>query len=148
MTDITTTWDVQCSQGAWTLSGGALASGNDLATAAIISLFTDAEASADDELPDNSGDRRGWWGDSGDAVRMGSLLWTLARSKLTQSVANRARDYAKKCLAWMIDDKVAGAIDVTTTIVKPNQLRLQVVISHGNSQQLKLNFDWAWQDLH
>ena len=79
MTDITTIWVVESGTGDWSISGGALASGDDLASAVLISLFTDGLAGDDDIPPDGSGDRRGWWGDAGEDIPIGSKLWLLDR---------------------------------------------------------------------
>jgi phage gp46-like protein len=147
MTDIATTWDAARGRGSWTVSGSALASGNDLATAVIISLFTDRVAAPDDALPDNTGDRRGWWGDEGQNIPIGSRLWLLARSKLTQQVANDAVTYAQESLGWMVSDGVASSTTTTATIVADNQLRLVVTINRSNDSSLSLNFAWAWQDI-
>lgn len=146
MTDITTTWDVARGRGDWTLAGASLASGHDLATAILISLFTDARAAADDELPDSSGDRRGWWGDLDQTVPIGSKLWLLSRAKLTPRVATQAKQYAEAALAWLIDDGVASGVTVATTIVPPRTLQMVVTIIRGGSPQT-LTFNWAWQDL-
>ena len=58
MSDITTTWTVETGTGDWSIMGGALASGDDLASAVLISLFTDRIADDSDIPPDGSDDRR------------------------------------------------------------------------------------------
>lgn len=147
MSDITTSWDVSRSQGDWTVSGGALAGGNDLETAAIISLFTDRQATSSDVLPDGSGDRRGWWGDLGQAVPIGSQLWLLERSKLTPAVAVTAKAYIGEALKWMVDDGAAAGIDVTTSIVGRSQLSASVVIRQSDGTRRVLTFNWAWEQI-
>jgi phage gp46-like protein len=104
-------------------------------------------AASDDVLPDNTGDRRGWWGDEGQDIPIGSRLWLLARSKLTQQVANDAVTYAQEALAWLVSDGVASSTTTTATIVASNQLRLVVAINRGNDSSLSLNFAWAWQEI-
>lgn len=147
MSDITTTWDVARGEGDWTIVGPSLASGDDLATAALISLFTDRTAEASDALPDASGDRRGWWGDIDQDIPIGSRLWLLARSKLTAAIAVQAKGFTTEALAWMISDGVAVDVKVTAAIVKPSSLRLAVGIFRANGTQVALGYDWAWAQL-
>ena len=73
-TDLTTTWSLGIPKGDWTITGGLLQTGQDLATAIILSIFTDAEAQGGDNIPDGTTDRRGWYSDDQDPVRMGSRL--------------------------------------------------------------------------
>lgn len=148
MADITTFWDVANLRGDWQVSGGALASGDDLTTAVLISLFTDRRANADDVLPDGSTDRRGWWGDLDQDVPIGSRLWLLSRSKLTPAVALTAKGYINEALRWMLDDGVAAAINTSTSIVLPNRLYATVDIRRTDGSRQSLNFNWAWNQLN
>jgi len=147
MSDITTVWDVARGQGDWILSGPALASGDDLATATLISLFTDRTAEASDRLPDATTDRRGWWGDIDQDVPIGSRLWLLDRSKLTPAVAASAKGYATESLAWMITDGVAVDVQVSAAVVLPSTLRLAIAIFRMNGTKASFGYDWAWSQL-
>lgn len=86
-----------------------------LSNAITISLFTDARASDDDELPDGGTDKRGYWGDIDlDADEsLGSKLWLLKRSKITQDTLNKVHDYITEALQWLIDDEHLLTVDVT-----------------------------------
>lgn len=148
MSDITTVWDVANVRGDWQVAGGALASGDDLSTAVLISLFTDRRANDDDALPDASTDRRGWWGDLGQDVPIGSRLWLLTRSKLVPAVARAAKDYINEALRWMLDDGVAASISVTTSIVMPSRLYATVEIRRMDGSRHTLDFNWAWNQLN
>lgn len=148
MSDITTIWDVANVRGTWQVAGGALANGDDLATAVLISLFTDRRANDDDTLPDASTDRRGWWGDLDQAVPIGSRLWLLARSKLTPAVALQAKGYVSEALRWMIDDGAAAAVNIATAIVMPNRLNVTVTIQRATGTQQSMQFNWAWNALN
>lgn len=147
MADITTVWDVANARGDWQLSGADLLSGSDLATAVLISLFTDRQAEASDVLPDNTGDRRGWWGDLDEDYRIGSRLWLLSRSKLTQQVANQAKDYCQEALQWMLDDGVAASISITTKIILPSTLVVNTMITKADGTAASYQFNWAWSQL-
>ncbi|PZO17624.1 MAG: hypothetical protein DCF26_09350 [Burkholderiales bacterium] len=84
-----------------------------LVRAVLISLFTWRRANADDDLPAET--RQGWWGDTFPVEpndRIGSRLWLLARSKLTEDTARRAREYAEEALQWLVDDGVVARIEV------------------------------------
>lgn len=96
----------------------ALSCEDTLATAVIISLFTDARAGVDDTLPWGSTDRRGWVGDAyaeGLDRRdpWGSTLWLLYTSKRTVNLLERARFAAQEALAWMVRDGLASRVAVT-----------------------------------
>lgn len=147
MSDITTVWDVARGQGDWILSGPSLASGDDLATALLISLFTDRTAEDSDRLPDASTDRRGWWGDIDQDVPIGSRLWLLARSKLTPAVAVAAKGYATEALAWMLTDEIAVDVQLATVIVRPATLRLTATVIRSNGTKVSTAYDWAWAQL-
>lgn len=147
MTDISTIWNVERAHGDWVLAGPSLASGNDLATAVLISLFTDRLAEPSDKLPDGTTDRRGWWGDLDEDVPIGSRLWLLERSKLVPAVASAAKGYAEEALAWLVSDDVAVEVVVSTSIVRPSSLRLVAIVRHANGTKTALTFDWAWAQI-
>lgn len=102
-----------------------------LDTAAVISLFSDRRAAADDPYLPKGADRRGWWGDAYadvDGDQIGSLLWLLwldGRDRL-----QRAKAYAEQALAWMLDDGVASTVTATATKFGPegDDIALTVVI--------------------
>ncbi|PCJ57843.1 MAG: hypothetical protein COA65_08845 [Rhodospirillaceae bacterium] len=133
---------------------GALALDGGLETAVIVSLFTDRRADVDDELPDGTTRRRGWWGDAVAPVvdgapvlgdRIGSRLWLLAREKQTQSVVLRARDYAREALQWLIDDGIAERIDILAETIRPGVLALAIDIHRPAGDALDFRFDYVWQ---
>lgn len=144
MTDIATTWIVQSGMGDWSIADGQLASGDDLATAVLISLFTDGRANDDDVPPDGSDDRRGWWGDLDQDVPIGSRLWLLDRSRLTNDVANEAKAYIAEALQWLLDDKVATKVEVATGIGGRSQLDAVVRITRQDGTVAALKYGWVW----
>lgn len=144
MTDIATIWVVENGAGDWVISGGALATGSDLVTAVLISLFSDRRANDDDTPPDGSDDRRGWWGDLDQDVPIGSRLWLLDRSKLTQDVANTARTYCIEALQWLIDDQVVASVQVSTVIASRSQLDVSISIRRHDGTVVPLKYSWAW----
>jgi phage gp46-like protein len=141
VTDIATKWAT--THGDWALAGGDLAGGDDLATAVIISLFTDRQAEVDDTLLDGTTDRRGWWADD-QQQRIGSRLWLLDRSKRTQQTLQAAKGYIEEALQWMVADGVAAGIRVAVEWAAGSQLSAQVMVLRVDGSQHALNFSWAW----
>jgi phage gp46-like protein len=143
MSDIATIWSPQALRGDYALAGASLASEQDLATAVLISIFTDRVANGDDTIPDNTADRRGWWADLGEDVPIGSRLWLLSRSKETAAVLAAAHDYIVEALQWLLDDGVAAAVDVVTEWTRPGMLGAQVTVTRGDGA----TFAWAWDEI-
>ncbi len=143
--DILTTWDLE--RGDWLLASPGLAEDEGLKTAIIISLFSDRRANADDVLPNETGDRRGWFGDNFAAVdgdQIGSRLWLLSREKQMPNVLLKAREYCVEALQWMIQDGVAKSVDVVAEVFRPGVLAVYITISkpNGNAQQFKFENNW------
>ncbi|MBC8984102.1 phage GP46 family protein [Pseudomonas lurida] len=143
MSDIKTVWVAITGRGDWTISNGALASSDDLGTAVLISLFSDRQANDDDVIPDGSADRRGWWGDLDQDKPLGSRLWLLSRSTLSDEVAKLAVIYAKEALQWLIDDLVADSVTVTATPDGVKTLLVSVTINRKSGAQ-SYQYGWAW----
>ncbi|MDE3022268.1 MAG: phage GP46 family protein [Pseudomonadota bacterium] len=148
MSDISTVWNPAQGYGDFSIAGTQLQSGNDLQTAIFISLFSDRMANPDDVIPDGAGDPRGWWGDLGQDFPIGSRLWLLDRSKLTQSVANQARDYIQEALQWLIDDEVVASFDITTQIINSITLGAQIVAHKQDGTTVAIKFSWAWKNMN
>lgn len=151
MSDLALAWDAAAFSADLMLADGALATDDGLKTAVLISLFSDARASADDALPQPGADRRGWWGDTlsdaGDEI--GSKLWLLSREKTLSSTLERARTAARDALEWLIEDGIASAVEVVAERVLRNgrdtgTLALGVTISRptGPARQ---RFDFVWE---
>lgn len=147
MSDIRTFWDVKRSRGQWQLGGKSLASGHDLETAVIISLFSDAAAKPDDVIPDGSEDPRGWWGDVDPKYRLGSRLWMLYRAKKLHDTLARAKDYTAEALKWMLDDGVVVRFDITTEWTRRMMLGILVVAFKRDGSSVAMNFSWAWDQI-
>jgi phage gp46-like protein len=119
LADLALTWDNTVGTADLSLIDLDLASDRGLETAVALSLFTDRRAQPDDVPPSGDPqDRRGWWADQfadidGDLI--GSRLWLLDRSKLTNETVLRATQYVKEGLQWMLDDDVISGVDVLVT---------------------------------
>jgi phage gp46-like protein len=145
MSDIALTWGIFDAD--FTIAGNDLATDAGLESAVLISLFTDRRASNDDEIPDGTDDRRGYWGDSFPVVPddlIGSRLWLLSREKELPSVLTRAREYAQEALQWLIDDRVLDRIEVIAEVVSRGVLGLQVTLHRPNQKTAVFRYDLNW----
>jgi phage gp46-like protein len=151
MSDIKIVWDVANGRGDWDMLAGDIATGDDLQTALLLSLFSDRQAAPDDEIPDGSDDRRGWWGDDGiddGTGPTGSRLWLLERRKSpTNKTLTDAYDYVVEAIQWLITAGVVASFDVTTQWVKPNMLGILVVAHHPDGTAPS-TFNWAWNGVN
>lgn len=131
------------------MDGADLRIDDGLYSATIVSLFTDRRAHDDDVLPDGGDDKRGYFGDAFPEVegdKIGSRLWLLSREKQTQSVLNRAREYAEEALLWMVEDGIAKTVKVETSIVRNGVLGIFVEITRSNDVVEKYRFDKFWSN--
>ena len=146
------------------LASYALALEGGLATAVILSLFTDRRAGIDDTLPLRQTDRRGWVGDefvgagigsssgsslgSSSSDAWGSGLWLLAAGKATANVLELARFSAREALAWLLRDGIASRIDCTAQFVAsgPDRRleRLAIRPTIWQPQQVSAVYDVLW----
>lgn len=147
MTDVALRYDADLGICDIALDGGLIATDDGLRTAVLISLFTDARARDDDPLPQPGSDRRGWWGDAEPRVagdETGSRLWLLEREKIVPGVLARAREYAEAALAWLIEERIASAVEVEVEAIRPQTLAIGVTITRptGPARQ---RFDFVWE---
>lgn len=135
------------------LNPGGLSDDSQIATAIIVSLFTDRLA-PDGWRPDVS-DRRGWWGDGvapeGEALEpLGSHLWLLKNEVATERVAGLAKVYAEEALAWLVAERVAAAVTVETGLIEhPRRgvwLRVKVAGRDG-AQVYDRRFQRIWDEI-
>lgn len=120
-----------------------------LDTAVIISLFTDRRANDYDELPDENGGRRGWWGDAlleDDGDQIGSRLWLISRELQTDETLNRAQEYVEEALAWIVDKGVAQSVSVECWWVRAGMLGIHVVIKEPGGIKLDRNYEYVWSN--
>lgn len=132
-------------RGDWRLdANGSLADGEDMATAVMLSLFTDRTALPDD-IPPDGGVIRGWWADTFFTYALGSRLWLLWREKHTEKVRRRAEEYCREALAWLIAEDVARKVDVTAAWIRKGWLEVQIdiIAPSGLRQTWRYPMPWA-----
>lgn len=149
MADIRTRWDGENLTGDWLVSGGQLGADADLATAVLISLFTDRLAADDDVIPAGDGDRRGWWATAGmeevhGVAQIGSRWWLLDRSKQTEAVRQDAEAYGAEALQWLIDQRVATAVTVSAAWAGIGALQVEIVITRNDGTKFERRYDLPW----
>lgn len=133
------------------IAGGDLLAEDGLETAVLISLFSDRRAEPDDELPDGTGDRRGWWADvflPVDGDRIGSRLWLLERAKQRPDVPRRAEEFMAEALAWLVEDGIAAAVEPAAETGEPDVLEMQATIRKpGPGDDVQERFQFVWEGL-
>lgn len=146
----------------WLMDGPDLASDEGLATAVLISLFTDRLADDGEAVPGTPpmaskgpADRRGWWGDTpadpsqetGPSSLTGSRFWLRAGWPANDRTARQIEIDAREALKWMIDENVARSIDVTTCWSARDVISLRVSISqrgaHGQPELFEYDYVWS-----
>lgn len=119
-------------------AGNDLQDENELKTAVLVSLFTDARASLA-QVPTPNSDRRGWWG-----AEIGSLLWLLQRAKSTQANLQVAISYIKNSLAWLIAQEIASSIEVNGEIQDRHRFFFSIKIKRSNNSK----YDYLFKDIN
>jgi len=114
------------------LANGDLVLDTGLGSAVLRSLLTDRRATSDELVRAGVTDPRGWWGEN-DGDRWGSGLWLLAREKQTAETLNRAREYAREALRWLITEGAAETVEVDATYPSSERLALAVRVVRGKS---------------
>lgn len=148
MADIPTIWDPINARGDWNLAYQIDPAGDlDLATAALISIFTDRRADPSDTLPQGEDDPRGWWGDLGKDRPIGSKIWLRMREKQTLGVLALVKNDIIEATRWFVDDGVADAVDVVVEYPGPKLISCAVTITR-NGAKTSLTAAWAWQGVN
>lgn len=122
-----------------------------LATQVLICLMTDRRVEPH-ELPDGVANR-GWIGDSFDLgpgeTPLGSRLWLLRRSALTEGIETIAETYASEALQPLIDQGAVTRAVATATVNRvANRLDLSVSLyGRDGAQVLATKFEILWRQI-
>lgn len=140
-------WNNETGRGDIEITSAGLRQDDGLSTLVLQVLFTDARADDSDVLPDGTGDKRGWIGDTFADQPWGSKLWLLDREKLTTDVRNKAVTYAQTALDAHLKPDYASHIVVTGTIPQFQLLQLTIVITRpdGTTTNMTINKRWEAQ---
>jgi phage gp46-like protein len=148
MVDILLNFDGQLLAGDIAQIGADLEAEPGIRTAVVISLFTDARAKDDAELPAGEADRRGWWGDllSGvDGDKIGSQRWLYMREKQTAETAEKIREADQAALQWLIDDGIAAAVSVEVEWIGRGLLGERIVVTKPTGDSVEFRFNQLWE---
>lgn len=129
------------------IENGGLALDDGLETALIVSLFTDRRASDDDVLPDPSGGKRGWWGDTYadiDGDQIGSRRWLLERERDLPDTYKRMQIYLAEGCEWLTADGVAGRVDVAAERLRPGVMEYSVMVKRPDAAPRQFQFLHFW----
>lgn len=153
-TDIKIRWDNDLFEGDFLFENNDFDTDEGLATAVLISWFTDQRVSDDDLIPNADSDfidKRGWWGDLEDPVvegdQIGSKLWLLDRAKTAQENITKGEAYGLASLDWMKQDGIVKDITVTGESQKYNNdyiLALKAEITKLDGNKTNITFDPEW----
>jgi phage gp46-like protein len=154
MGDIRIVFDNTIGYGDFNMIDGALDLGHDLETAILISLFTDAAADPEDNMPPGErDDPRGVWFDTYLAFedplltpipndRIGSKLWQIFWRQRNQDTLNWARDQAYISLEWLIIDGVAATISTDAQFVGSGGVGITGVITEPSGRKTPFSYVW------
>lgn len=126
-----------------------LLSDDGLETAVAISLFTDARVN-DEQLPYLETNKRGWWGDLfsiEDQDKIGSRIWTLDRSKVTNETLNRMNEFCLESLEWMKEDGIADEIGIDSIYNEEKHLITSISINRPDGLTERFSVLWDKQEL-
>jgi phage gp46-like protein len=143
MGDLALAWNQAGGYADWQVGSGDLVNTNTLDTAIIRSLFTDARAPDDLDLPDP----RGFWADTYNGFLSGSLLWLLARSKISdrQALLRQAEGYCNSALAWLVTAGVAATVTTAASFEGPGIMGLVITVTEPTgttTSQFKYSYLW------
>lgn len=122
-----------------------------LATQVLIHLMTDARVEQS-ELRDGD-DNRGWFGDSFDVMDgeqpIGSRLWLLRRSALTDGIEVEAQDYAREALQPLLSQSAVARIDVAAVADRANSRLVLTVTIYGRNGEVTFDkkFELLWRQI-
>jgi phage gp46-like protein len=135
---------------------------NELITAVLVALGTDAQAAATDVLPDpRSSDRRGWWGDLQasqiwNGWPIGSLLWLLTRAKIVDQNARegatiaRVQAYISAAIQPFVDNAICSGFAVKAWVSndgRNDRIMARLTLYRGSKNAIALEFQPTWSEL-
>jgi len=113
-------------------------------TALKMSLFEERRADRTEVVPAEN--RRGWWGNElfdQVAFEIGSKLWLIDQTRLTQETLNKAIDYVQQALIWLVEDLHLNEVRVSG-VLKPETIILTIDLLRDGSRTDSFSFDiWS-----
>lgn len=149
--DVKTAFNGELMVSDWQLAGPDLETDEGLATAFVISLFTDGQLHPDDPIPEGETGRGGFWGDvvapvnapEGEPWRTGSRLRLIRREKQTAETARRAEDICEEALAWAVKMGVVREVVVSAAWADVGRLELLITGFRPDGTPFKFRHLWS-----
>ncbi|MEM7608182.1 MAG: phage GP46 family protein [Myxococcota bacterium] len=116
-----------------------------LETAVLVSLHTNRRVEPSEVARNVS--RGGWWGDAyrpeGEPLE-GSRLWLLTSADSSErDLVQRAQEYARNALAWMLEDDVVESLEVVAERVRPDLIDLTVAAKVADGRRALIRTELA-----
>lgn len=131
------------------IENGDLKADNGLETACLISLYSDRRVTKE-ELPGAETDQRGWFADRiAEPIedKIGSILWLYDRGKITEEAAVKIESGVRDSLQWLLDDGIAKALEVSSSVVESERVVTVVSIYKPDGDSIPFKFIWDGQAL-
>lgn len=116
-------------------------------TAILVSLFTDARASA--ERVQDPLMRRGWIGNilSPNLEReLGSVLWLADTARVNQDTLNFFKAEVKNAFQNMIDKKILSQLNVVSTIIDSKTIQVAIKFINSGDETERYSILWVATD--
>lgn len=148
--DIRLVWDVNKQYVDFVVADRDVERDAGLETAIFITLLTDKQAEDGDPLPDDSGYRGGWFGDSIPVVedyKIGTKLWLLQRAKTVSEIPAIAKEYLLDGFHWMIEDGLVESVEVTVERRRDLKTTLAFTLAFKKPEGTTIffNFYYNWE---
>lgn len=120
--------------------------GDDLITAAMVSLLSDRVADADWTY---STDKRGWWGDADNQQPIGSRLWQLGVLPTADDTTYlaMAEGYVIEALAWLINDGICKDITCTPSFTSAAATDLYLQVTFTKPDNTITTYAYVWSEI-
>ena len=126
-----------------TEDGKDFASVDGFETAILVSIFTDARASAS-EVPDPF-KRRGWLGNLltfEEGIELGSKLWLLDQSRITATEINQARAFTVEALRRFTADRLITGLEVDVSQLSARAIRIRITFFNEDNEIERVSVLW------
>jgi len=123
---------------------GDLATTEGFDTALKMSLFEERRADRTEVVPAEN--RRGWWGNElFDTLEfeIGSKLWLIDQTRLTQETLNKAIDFVQSATSWLVTDEHLNEVRVSG-VLRPETIILTIDLLRDGSRTESFSFD-IWE---
>ena len=130
-----------------------------LASAILVALNTDATANESEVLPDpRDTNRRGWWADLNaktiwNGWPIGSKLWLLTRAKIVDATSQegatitRVETYIRAALQPFIEQRIATRISVVTSLDNERRISAKIMVYRGPKTAIQLEYMPLWLEI-